>query len=137
MEDCIFCKIIKGEIPCAKLYEDDKVLAFLDIGPLAKGHALVVSKQHYETLLDTPEEDIHAIFNAAKKVAAAQQKALGNEGFNLLMNNKKVAGQLVPHAHVHIIPRDGGDNLFKDWPAGKYEDNEMEKIVEKIRSKLS
>jgi len=133
MEDCIFCKIINGEIPCAKIYEDEKTLAFLDIGPIAEGHALVVSKQHYETLLDTPEEEIKSIFSLAKKVAAAQQKALNNEGFNLLMNNKEVAGQVVPHIHVHIIPRNKRDGLFKGWPSKQYEEGKMEEVLGKIK----
>ena len=136
MNDCIFCKIVKGEIPCAKLYEDDKVLAFLDIGPVAKGHALVVSKQHYETLLDTPDEIITSIFATAKRIAAAQQRVLGNKGFNILMNNKKVAGQLVPHSHIHIIPRKENDGLLKEWPAGKYKENEMNELLEKIKDSL-
>jgi len=136
MEDCIFCKIIKGDIPCAKLYEDQNVLAFLDIGPISEGHSLIVPKKHQETLLDIPNEEILPVFSAVKKVAQAQQKALGNEGFNILMNNKQVAGQVVPHAHIHIIPRDEGDGLFKEWSSKEYEPGKMEEVLEKMKKVL-
>ncbi len=128
MADCIFCKIIKGEIPSAKLFDDKKVMAFLDIGPLNKGHALVVTKEHYETLLDTPDDALSALLLGAKKVARALSSAVGADGFNLIMNNKKVAGQVVPHAHLHVIPRFNGDGISFQWKAKKYKDKEMEEL---------
>ena len=131
---CIFCKIVKGDIPCAKIFEDDKVLSFLDIAPANKGHALIVTKNHYETLLEIPDDYLEDMMLKAKKIAQALSAALGNEGFNVLMNNKKVAGQLVPHAHVHIIPRFNGDGISLNWKPKKYKD--IEGVKEKIKSFL-
>jgi len=135
MTDCIFCKIIAGDIPCAKVYEDDDTLAFLDIAPNNKGHTLVVSKKHYETILDTPDDMLCRIISAVKKVAAAVKKGTGCGGFNVTQNNYRIAGQLVPHIHFHIIPRIEGDE-FKFWPQGKYEEGEMEKWRAKIAKEL-
>jgi len=135
-ENCIFCKIVKGEIPCAKVFEDDKVLSFLDIAPANKGHALIVTKNHYETLLDVSDEDLNDLMLKAKKIARAMHSALGNTGFNVLMNNKKVAGQLVPHTHVHIIPRFSGDGVNLNWKPKKYNDKEIDEFKEKIKSFL-
>jgi histidine triad (HIT) family protein len=132
MSDCIFCKIVKGEIPCAKVFEDDKVIAFLDISPANKGHALIVTKKHYETLLDVPDDILCDIMAKAKKLARAMSSALGNEGFNILMNNKKVAGQLVPHAHMHIIPRFEGDRVKLEWSHEKYAGKEIDEFKDKI-----
>ena len=104
MDDCIFCKIVQGKIPCTKLYEGEQVLSFLDIMPASKGHALVIPKNHYATLLDMPHEELKSVTEAIQKVAAATMVALsGVDGFNVLQSNNKVAGQLVPHVHFHII----------------------------------
>lgn len=135
MEDCIFCKIIKGEIPCARIYEDGNVLAFLDISPVNKGHTLVVPKEHHETILDMPDDLLCELTKAVKKVSAAVKKGMGAEGFNILQSNYKVAGQLVPHYHVHIIPRTETDGL-KHWPQGKYREGEAEQAAEKIKKAL-
>ncbi|MBW2980660.1 HIT family protein [Candidatus Woesearchaeota archaeon] len=131
-EDCIFCKIVKGDIPSAKIFEDDKVICFLDIAPANKGHALVVTKQHYGTLLDVPDDVLCDIMNKAKKIVRAMSSALGNEGFNILMNNKKVAGQLVEHAHIHIIPRFNRDGIKLNWKPKKYSGKELDEFKEKI-----
>lgn len=133
-DDCIFCKIIKGEIPSTKIYEDDNVLAFLDIMPANKGHALVIPKEHYETFIDIPEEVLGKLFSELHKLTKAVVKATAAEGFNLFMNNKKIAGQAVPHAHFHIVPRFDGDGLDFKWPSKKYEDGEIDKVKEKIKS---
>lgn len=135
MTDCLFCKIIAGEIPCAKVYEDDDTLAFLDIAPNNKGHTLVVPKKHYETMLDTPDDVLCKIMSAVKNVAAAVKKGTGCGGFNIAQNNYKTAGQLVPHIHFHIIPRVEGDG-FEFWPQKKYEEGEMEKWQKKIEAAL-
>jgi histidine triad (HIT) family protein len=136
MSDCIFCKIVKGDIPCAKIYEDDKVISFLDIGPANKGHALIVTKGHYETLLEIPDDDLCDLMTKAKKIARAMSSALGAEGFNVLMNNKEVAGQLVPHSHVHIIPRFKGDGIELNWKTKKYKDKELDEFKETIKKFL-
>ena len=136
MEDCIFCKIVKGEIPSAKVYEDDKIIGFLDIAPSNKGHCLIVPKQHYETLLEIPDDDLSIIIKTTKKVAKALSLSVGNGAFNLVMNNGKVAGQLVPHAHIHLIPRFKGDRLRLSWSHKKYEGNEMKEYQDKIKKFL-
>ena len=135
-EACIFCKIVKGKIPAARVYEDDKLISFLDIMPANKGHCLVVPKQHYETLLEVPDEDLGILINAAKKVAKALSLSVGNGAFNLVINNGKAAGQLVAHAHIHLIPRFKGDRLRLQWSHKKYEDNEMQEFQEKIKKFL-
>ena len=135
MSDCIFCKIIAGDIPCSKIYEDDDTIVFLSIAPISKGHALVVPKEHYATLLDAPEEVVTKVAAVVKKVSAALMKATGCDGFNIGQNNFEAAGQEVHHLHVHVIPRFEGDGL-KHWPGGKYEEGEMEKYSEKISKAL-
>lgn len=133
MDDCIFCKIIDGKIPSAKVYEDSNTLSFLDIMPANKGHCLVVPKSHYESLLEMPEDDLKNMILAAKKVAKALSLSIGNGSYNLVMNDGKEAGQIVAHAHLHIIPRFKGDRLRIKWSHKKYEGSEMKDIQEKIR----
>ena len=135
-KDCIFCKIVKGDIPCSKIFEDDYVISFLDIAPANKGHALIVTKNHYKTLLDVPDQDLNDLMLKAKKIARAMSSALGIDGFNILMNNKKVAGQLVPHTHLHIIPRFNGDGINLNWRPNKYNAKEIDEFKEKIKSFL-
>jgi len=135
-KNCIFCRIVKGEIPCAKIFEDDYIISFLDIAPANKGHALIVTKNHYETLLDVPDDDLNDLMIKAKKIARAMSSALGSEGFNVLMNNKKVAGQLVLHAHLHIIPRFKGDGIDLNWRPKKYNGREIDEFKEKIQKFL-
>jgi len=131
MDDCIFCKIIKGELPCSKLYEDDKVFAFLDIAPVNKGHALVIPKEHNETLMDMQDDILKEVSVVVKRLSAAIKKAVNADGISVGMSNYKAAGQLVPHAHFHIMPRFEDDGL-KLWPQGKYEEEEMDSYREKI-----
>jgi len=132
--DCIFCKIVNGEIPCAKIYEDKEFLAFLSIGPINKGHTLVVPKKHSENLFDFPEET--NLIEFLKKVAKAVVNGTGADGFNLSLNNGKAAGQLVLHTHFHIIPRFNDDGL-KSWPEEGYANKEeMEDYRKKISNAL-
>ena len=105
MEKDIFCKIIDGEIPCHKLYEDDDVLAFLDISQVTKGHALVISKKHYENFLTIPQEEMHKVMDVAQRIGQVAIKYLGAKGVNILSNCYEAAGQTVMHFHVHVIPR--------------------------------
>ena len=133
MEECIFCKIIAGKIPAAKVYEDDSVISFLDILPANKGHCLVVPKNHYETLLEIPDEELANLIKAVKKVTKALSLSIGNGSFNIIMNNGKIAGQLVNHAHIHIIPRFKGDRLRIKWSHKKYINKEMQNVQEKIK----
>ena len=132
--DCIFCKIITGELPAEKVYEDDNVLAFLDISPTSKGHTLVITKDHYNDLLSTPVDALKNVVAVLPKIADAAVKATGSEGFNILQSNNACAGQVVPHIHFHIVPRNTGDGIglgFRQAPA--VEDN-LSKTAEAIRS---
>ena len=105
MDDCIFCKIVKGDIPSHVVYEDDDVLAFLDISQTTKGHTLVVPKKHYDNFLSTPQEVMHKVMDVAQRIGQAQIMMLGAKGVNILSNVNKEAGQSVYHFHVHVIPR--------------------------------
>jgi len=133
MEDCIFCKIVNGKIPATKVYENSNVISFLDIMPANKGHCLVVPKKHYETLIDISDDDLRNLIIAAKKITKALSLSIGNGSYNIIMNNGKEAGQLVDHAHIHIIPRFKGDRLRIKWSHKKYIDEEMKNIQEKIK----
>lgn len=133
MADCIFCKIIKGEIPCQKVYENDKVLAFLDISPVNPGHTLVIPKDHTENLLTLSQEQIRDIFLTAQKVAKRIEEVLKPDGINLGMNNKAGAGQIVFHAHVHVMPRFNSDSL-KLWGQNyTYKNGEMAELGERLK----
>ena len=134
-KDCIFCRIIKGQIPCTKVYEDSYVLAFLDIGPVNKGHTLVIPKEHYETIFDMPDSLLCLVASAAKKVSKAIKEGIGCDGINVIQSNCRASGQLVPHYHAHIIPRLETDGL-KHWPQGKYKEGEAAQVAEKIRKAL-
>ena len=136
MEDCIFCKIVNGKIPAEKIYEDADVISFLDIMPANKGHCLVVPKKHSQTLIEMGDADLIATIKAAKKIARALSLSFGNGSFNIVMNNGKEAGQLVNHAHIHLIPRFQKDRLRIKWSHQKYEENEIKEYAEKIRKFL-
>ncbi|GAX47873.1 HIT family protein [Pseudolactococcus reticulitermitis] len=112
MTDCIFCKIIAGEIPSYQIYEDDDVLAFLDITQTTKGHTLVVPKKHIRNVLEMSAEDAATLFAKIPKIAAHITQTLGASGMNILQNNETIAGQTVFHAHVHLIPRYRKDDGF-------------------------
>ncbi len=113
MNDCVFCRIVGGDIPCHRVYEDEGTLAFLDIHPANRGHVLVIPKRHAETFDALDEEGLAALFRTAQRTARALTSSLSPAGYNLLMNNGKAAGQLVPHAHLHIIPRFPDDFTLK------------------------
>ena len=112
-EKDVFCKIIDGEIPCYKIYEDEDVLAFLDISQVTKGHALVVPKKHYDNFLSVPHEEMHKVMDVAQRIGQVQIMKLGAKGVNILSNVNKEAGQSVYHFHVHVIPRYESKEGFK------------------------
>ena len=134
-KDCIFCKIVRGEIPSYKVYEDDETYAFLDINPTAPGHTLVIPKQHAMNIFEVSANDWGAVTETVRRLAGVLEQSLDADGINVMMNNREVAGQLVDHAHVHLIPRFKGDGL-RPWPHGSYKDGEARQIQEKIRSEL-
>lgn len=134
--DCIFCKIASGTIPSSKVYEDDHVFSFLDIGPVSDGHTLVIPKLHFERFEDVPPEILSAMGAALGKIAKAVVTGMNAEGYNVLCNRGRAAGQVVDHVHFHIIPRRTGDNFFHRWPAYKYQPGQAEKFLAQITSKL-
>ncbi|MFC1697405.1 HIT family protein [Nanoarchaeota archaeon] len=136
MSDCIFCKVIKGELPSYKLYEDDDVFVILDVGPINKGHVLIIAKEHAPTLLEASEELLCKIMKVAKKIAPAVVNATNADGFNFYQNNGEDSGQMVPHLHFHIIPRFKGDGLFNSWPNKKYKEGEADEMLEKIKNEI-
>lgn len=136
MESCIFCRIVKGEIPSAKLYEDEDVLSFLDINPINPGHALVIPKRHYPTILDVDDEDLKKTIRATKIVAKAVRDALNCDGINILQNNFEAAGQLIHHFHIHVIPRFDGDGI-EVWSGKPYKEGVMQEVQAKILSAMA
>lgn len=134
--NCIFCKMVGGEIPVTKIYEDEVVLAFLDIGPLSDGHTLLIPKEHFEKLHDCPSKLLGEICSRLGKIAKAVASAMNAEGYNVLCNNGTAAGQLVEHLHFHIIPRNTGDGVFDRWPAFKYPEGQIEAVAAKICENL-
>jgi len=125
---CVFCKIVAGEIPALKVFEDDSTLAFVDIGPLAEGHLLVIPKQHFEALHEMSADEVAAITRNLPRLGRTVMEAVSAQGYNVLQNNGKVAGQAVPHLHFHIIPRTASDGLGYRWNASKYEAGRAEEI---------
>ena len=129
--NCVFCAIAAGEIPSFKVYEDDVVLAYMDINPFAKGHVLVIPKEHTEGLLDTPDERLAAVIARVKKIAAHMKAALPCDGFNILQNNGEAAGQTVMHLHFHIVPRYGSEPIA--FESHKGDMDALKALAEKIR----
>lgn len=131
-ENCIFCKIANGEIPSQTLYEDEHFRIILDLGPAARGHALVLPKEHAENLFELSEAAAGEAFILAKKTAAKIKEKLGCDGLNLVQNNGETAGQTVPHFHIHIIPRykDDGQNI--NWVPGRPSQEELEAVRRQI-----
>jgi len=135
-DDCIFCKIIRGEIPSFKVYEDDDILAFLDVNPINKGHTLVIPKHHSRDILETPPQWIAKTFAGAGRVARAVQKTISPDGINILQANGPGAKQSVFHLHVHVIPRAMDDGLTMNWELVPGDMDELGKLAEKIASRV-
>ena len=134
--DCVFCKIVRGELPSSKVYEDDTMLAFLDIHPINPGHTLVVPKsQDARNIFDISTEDWVAMTRVVHKLAGAIETAMNADGVNIMMNNREHAGQVVDHPHIHIIPRFKCDGL-RQWNHSAYKEGEAEKVLKAIRSAL-
>ncbi len=133
---CVFCKIVSGEIPSTKVYEDDKFLAFMDIGPVNKGHVLVIPKKHAETFIDLTEEEAGELFKVVNKVAKAVKRGLNADGLNIINNVGAVSGQEVFHVHVHIIPRFENDGMKFGWRKLEYKEGEIKEYAERIKSAL-
>jgi histidine triad (HIT) family protein len=122
-QSCAFCRIVSSEVEAYTIYEDDRTIAFLDIGPLFAGHCLVCPKQHYDTLMDVPPEMLEPLFSTTQLIARAVEHGLGAAGSLIAVNNR--ISQSVPHLHVHVIPRRKGDGLKGFfWPRRPYRDRE-------------
>jgi histidine triad (HIT) family protein len=136
MNDCIFCKIIKGDIPSTKIIETDTVFAFLDARPLHAGHTLVIPKEHHESIIDIPTNILQDVIAVAQKVARAIKLSLPADGVNVSQNNGKAAGQVVYHLHFHVIPRYANDG-YKHWSRENPVGEKDEDIAEKIKKALA
>lgn len=133
---CLFCKIIKGEIPSEKVYEDEDSFAFLDIKPINPGHTLLVPKNHYANIYETPDELLSKLAPIIKKLSIAVKKAVGADGIIVSINNDLAAGQVIFHTHIHIVPRHEHDG-YEHW-RGKFYENEDQTsaVAKKIISNL-
>ena len=137
MNDCIFCKIVRGDIPCHKVYEDDDVLAFLDISQTTKGHTHVISKEHFRNLLYVPKDILAKVMGAAQKIAQAQVASLGAKGVNIINNTNEVAGQTVMHFHVHVIPRYSNEDALRlEFNSNKIEKLSLPAIAAEISKEI-
>ena len=134
--DCVFCEMVAGRIPVTKIYEDQVILAFLDIGPISDGHTLVIPRRHFERLHDCPAELLAQVASRLGRIAQAVAAGMNSEGYNVLCNNGRAAGQVVAHVHFHIIPRNSGDGLIDRWPLYKYEEGQIDQVAAKIRENL-
>lgn len=134
--DCIFCRIVAGEIPAERVYEDGETIAFLDIAPTRPGHVLVLPKKHVPNLEAIDGETLCAVIGVVKKIGAAVKVGLRRSGYNVVVNNDPIAGQVIPHLHFHVIPREAGDGL-KPWPQGAYGPGEAESLAERLKRALA
>ena len=134
-ENCIFCKILAGEIPSTAVYEDDDFKAILDVNPAARGHVIILPKNHAANIYELPDEDASKIMIVAKKIATAIKKAYHCDGVNILQNNGEAAGQTVFHLHVHVIPRFKGDTVNIGWKQGDMPED-LDAICKEIQAQL-
>ena len=135
--DCTFCKIVSGELPASKVYEDSDTLAFMDINPIIKGHILVIPKKHYNPITATPPEILKRLIVSVQKMVEAQMVALQADGVDVVQVNGKAAGQIIPHIHFHVIPRFKNDGHSFNWSPRSYANmDEMQEFAERIRNKL-
>ena len=136
MENCIFCKIIAGEIPSAKVYEDELVYAFLDISPINKGHVLVIPKEHHESVAAVDEAAVGRMMKVGSRIGIALKRELDADAYNLHLADGTAAGQVVMHAHLHIVPRWIEDGFHWNWRQLSYADGEMAEIAAKIAGRI-
>ena len=134
--NCIFCKIVAGQIPCFKLFEDDETLAFMDINPAHDGHCLVVAKEHYPTVFEISDEALSAVARSVRKVARAVNLAISPEGLNLVQANGEGAQQSVKHFHVHVLPRELSDESKLNWGVKPGNRDMIAVLAERIRAHL-
>ena len=136
MSDCVFCRIVAGQIPSTRVYEDELVLAFMDIGQVNPGHVLIAVKKHAENLYELDDAQTAAVQKAAARVARAIRDAFNPQGLSVYQANGRAAGQTVFHYHVHLVPRQDGDGMALTWPVKNPPRDELEKHAGRIREKL-
>jgi histidine triad (HIT) family protein len=135
--NCIFCKIIRGDLPSYNIYADETCVAFLDLFPATAGHTLLVPRAHHELMDTMPPDQVAAVFNRIPELGKAVKAAVGADAYNLLVNNGREAGQVVPHVHIHIIPRKAGDGLIRHPGGGPRLDPETaEPLVRALKQQL-
>jgi histidine triad (HIT) family protein len=135
-EECLFCKIVKGEIPSEEIYSDGDFLAFLDINPRNPGHALVIPKKHYNTIMEMPDSEAGNLFKTVKRIAIAVKKGTNADGISIGQSNDRAAGQVIPHVHFHVIPRflnEGPPGLESMLPTKKLTPEIMKKLTQTIK----
>ena len=138
MSDCIFCKIIAGEIPSAKIYEDDMIYAFLDISPINFGHTLVIPKEHHQSAATIPENVAGRMFAVGSRIGILLKRSMEEyDGYNLHLADGTVAGQVVMHAHLHVVPRGAEDGFRWNWRQETYPEGKAEEICETLQAKMA
>ncbi len=135
-DDCIFCKIAKGDIPSATIYESGDFKCILDVAPANKGHALIITKEHYDNIFQLDAETAAKIFSFATVAAKAIKEETGCEGMNVLQNNGEVAGQTVNHFHLHLVPRNTGDGVKMSWEPKETVAEEQQTLAKAIKSRI-
>ena len=137
MTDCVFCKIAAGEIPSHKIYEDDEVLAIMDVGHVNQGHTLIISKSHAETMMDLDESIAAHAFRVANRVAKAVCSQFDPDGLTILQANKPAGFQTVPHFHLHVLPRQNDDGVGLTWPAKNPEASTLAETAQTLRQAIA
>jgi len=136
MSECVFCRIIAGQIPAARLLETAKAVAILDVNPVNRGHALIMPKRHAQSLLELMQDELHSCMSMVQRVARAVTEVTQCPGFNVLQNNHECAGQVVAHVHFHVIPRKPDDGFVLGWRQGSYREGEIERLGKQIHARL-
>ena len=135
-EDCIFCKIAKGEIPSATIYETSDFKVILDVSPANRGHALIITKEHFDNIFQMDAETAAKLFSLATVVARALKEETGCDGMNVLQNNGEVAGQTVNHFHLHLIPRYKDDDVKITWKPGESDSEELAELAKALKKRI-
>ncbi len=136
--NCVFCRIVDGEIPCVKLYENDRAISFMDINPLTRGHLLVIPKKHFENILDVDENTYSVLAATIHRMSKAVRRALNPDGMNVLQLNGEAANQVVPHLHMHLIPRWYGDGILTSkWEPVPGDIKAIQETADRIRERLA
>ncbi|MDD6400575.1 MAG: HIT family protein [Lachnospiraceae bacterium] len=135
-DDCIFCKIMKGEIPSATIYENSDFKVILDVSPANRGHALIITKEHYDNIFQLDAETAGKLFSLATVVARAIKEETQCEGLNVVQNNGEVAGQTVNHFHLHLVPRFKGDNVSVTWKQGESDSNDLAELAKALKKRI-